>query len=156
MPRIDSFALDSREPPSSAQPSIPDPAELALNKEVDLVARETRLWRVACSAHWVAWGVVQAHVPGMPSENAPEDEQLTPNQGSDPLDVEGSAFVEDLADKRPDTEEEGKAAEDEEFDYLSYAKDRAMLFWGDVVQLGLVEPGELPEEVMRAVKTIQY
>ena len=27
---------------------------------------ETRMWRLANTAQWVAWGIVQAKVPGMP------------------------------------------------------------------------------------------
>lgn len=156
LPRIDSFVLDGRGPSSLEQPSsIPDPAELAINNEIEHLLEETRLWRIACSAHWVAWGVVQAHVPGMASEESTQA-HLASNQGSDLLNADGRAGVEDLAAKRPDSEEEGEAAEDEEFDYLSYARERAMLFWGDVVQLGLVEPGELPDEIAKAVKIIHY
>lgn len=149
--------LDNRASPGvELQSSLPEPAETAVNKKVDQLVEETRLWRIACSAHWVAWGVVQAHVPGLPSETSDIDTHLAPKQASDPLDAEGMAMVEDLAAKRPDAEEEGEAAEDEAFDYLSYAKDRAMLFWGDVIQLGLIKSNELPEEVRKAVKILHY
>ena len=30
--------------------------------------QETRLWRIANSAQWVAWGIVQAKVPGMDTD----------------------------------------------------------------------------------------
>lgn len=35
--------------------------------EVTALLRETRLWRLANTAQWIAWGVVQAKIPGMPS-----------------------------------------------------------------------------------------
>lgn len=117
---------------------------------------ETRLWRVVNSAHWVAWGVVQAHIPNMPAEldNMQESEgpELVAGQASDPLDAEAAAAAEDLAERRP---EDGEA-ESEEFDYLSYARDRALFFWGDVLKLGIVERSELPEELLQRVKMLDH
>jgi choline kinase len=46
--------------------------------------------------------------------------------------------------------------EKEEFDYLAYAQDRAMFFWGDMVALGLVRREELPEELVRRLKVVEY
>lgn len=116
---------------------------------------ETRLWRVVNSAHWVAWGVVQAHIPGMPMDAGHDEhaaEGLAPGQGSDPLDAEGAAAVKDLAEKRP--EEAG--ADDGGFDYLSYARDRALFFWGDVLQLGIVDEKDLPQELVSRVKVVAH
>ena len=45
--------------------------------------------------------------------------------------------------------------EGEEFDYLAYAQDRAMFFWGDMVNLGLVRREELPEELVRRLKVVE-
>ena len=42
------------------------------------------------------------------------------------------------------------------FDYLGYAQERALFFWGDVLQLGLVQRAELPAEVLRKVKIVPY
>ena len=116
---------------------------------------ETRLWRVVNSAHWVAWGVVQACVPGMPKhagQDKHEAGSLAPGQGSDPLDAEGVAAAKDLADKRP----EEAATDDGEFDYLSYARDRALLFWGDVLQLGIVDEKDLPKDLVSRVKIVTH
>lgn len=44
----------------------------------------------------------------------------------------------------------------EEFDYLSYAQERAMLFWGDCVQMGLVKIEELPESLRPRLKILDY
>jgi len=46
--------------------------------------------------------------------------------------------------------------EEDEFDYLGYAQDRAMFFWGDVLSLGIVKKEELPETLLKRVKTVEY
>lgn len=46
--------------------------------------------------------------------------------------------------------------EHEEFDYLAYAQERAMFFWGDCIQMGLVKEDELPEDLRRRVKLVPY
>ncbi|KAJ9616741.1 hypothetical protein H2200_000460 [Cladophialophora chaetospira] len=50
-----------------------------------------------------------------------------------------------------DAEEEG-----EEFDYLAYAQERAMLFWGDCIQMGLVKEEDLPKDLRERVKVVPY
>ncbi|KAG9257751.1 putative choline kinase [Emericellopsis atlantica] len=44
--------------------------------------------------------------------------------------------------------------EDDEFDYLSYSQDRALFFWGDLVQLGLIQREELPEPLRSRIKLV--
>ncbi|KAH7275698.1 kinase-like domain-containing protein [Fusarium solani] len=44
----------------------------------------------------------------------------------------------------------------DEFDYLSYAQDRVMFFWGDCVQMGLVKKEELPELLQKRLKIVEY
>ncbi|CAP94133.1 Pc16g14630 [Penicillium rubens Wisconsin 54-1255] len=88
------------------------------------------------------WGIVQAKVPGMeegiaemlaarngPSENGNGDDTKTP-----PVDAE----IE---------EDEG------DFDYLAYAQDRVMFFWGDLLSLNLIKPEELPAPLLEHVKS---
>ncbi|KAI0428256.1 kinase-like domain-containing protein [Xylaria sp. FL1042] len=64
--------------------------------------------------------------------------------------------------KVPGLNPEGaQEAEDEEadshgFDYLGYAQDRAMFFWGDCVTLGIVKLEDLPETVRKNIKISQY
>lgn len=91
-------------------------------KQISELLEETRLWRPANSAMWVAWGIVQAKVPGL--DGTPEE-------------VDG----EDSAD---------------EFDYLQYAQERALFFWGDCVQLGLIKLGDLPESLQQKLKKLDY
>lgn len=149
-----SFSLDNHQ---SARNRSTDTTEAAeLDSRIQRLMHETRLWRVVNSAHWVAWGVVQAHIPNIPAEldNMQESEgpELVAGQASDPLDADAVAAAEDLAERRP---EDGEA-ESEEFDYLSYARDRALFFWGDVLKLGIVERSELPEELLERVKMLDH
>lgn len=108
---------------------------------------------MANSAQWVVWGILQAVIPGMPQE---VKDQIAEEEGvpaSDPLDAEDEAAKEDFEDKRPEPDDgEG----DEEFDCLAYSRDRAMFFWGDCLQMGLVTEEELGEELVSQVKIVSY
>lgn len=62
------------------------------------------------------------------------------------------ARVPGVDDKAPKEEDIGP----EEFDYLRYTQERAMFFWGDVVQMGLVKIEELPEQLRAQIKVVEY
>ncbi|KAF4977429.1 hypothetical protein FZEAL_6041 [Fusarium zealandicum] len=113
------FMLDARVPPGGW-----NAAERANEERGDQHVRElmeeTQLWRPANHAHWVAWGIVQAKIPGL--DESMREEDLGPD----------------------------------EFDYLSYAQDRVMFFWGDCVRLGLVKKEELPETLQHRLKIVEY
>ncbi|KAI1778957.1 kinase-like protein [Hypoxylon cercidicola] len=120
---IREFMLDSRAPPGGWREEDRRRDDLA-EAQVDALVDEARLWRVANSAQWVAWGVMQAKIPGF----------------SDAVDVAA-----------PEEEEEADA---EEFDYLAYAQDRAMFFLGDCVRLGLLAEDELAPDVRAKLKYV--
>ena len=154
--------LDSRAPPSQIAEEEKQ-RDANLEFEIKRLSHETRLWRVANSAQWVAWGIVQAKVPGMDEaleaakSGTPKSEdtivQAFQSQlDSDPLSSEMEGVAQDAQDKRP--EEEGD--DDEEFDYLGYAQERAMFFWGDVLTLGIIKRDELPESLLERVKIVDY
>ncbi|KAK1244499.1 hypothetical protein MKX07_003298 [Trichoderma sp. CBMAI-0711] len=113
------FMLDARYPGGDWN-AVEKAREEQVDQQVRELIEEARLWQPANSAQWVAWGIVQAKVPGL----------------------DGMAANEELG------------ADD--FDYLSYAQDRAMFFWGDVVQLGLVKLEELPEALRARIKLVKY
>ena len=123
------FMLDARAPPGGWCAAERDREEQC-DRQVRELLDETRLWRPANSAQWVAWGIVQAQVPGLDANKEP---------------LAGDAALA--------AEEEAGA---EEFDYLSYAQDRALFFWGDVVQMGLVKVEELPESLRARIKIVEY
>ena len=56
----------------------------------------------------------------------------------------------------PDAAAVAEAEDEEEFDYLSYAHERALFFWGDVVQLGIVKREELPEGLQMKLKIVPF
>ena len=142
---------------------------------------ETKLWRIANSAMWVAWGIVQANVPGLPNLDAADGAAngTTENSTASALDgatAEIRAEAEVEKDEDPAVSTKGteprdeakpeiqldqdtdlyKAQEDEEFDYLAYAQDRAMFVWGDLVGMGLVKKEELPETLRNRMKIVEY
>ncbi|KJZ69355.1 hypothetical protein HIM_11256 [Hirsutella minnesotensis 3608] len=121
------FMLDARAPPGGWGAAEREREERS-NQQVRELMDETRLWRPANSVFWVAWGIIQATVPGLD------------------------------ANKEPLPEAEALKAELEvgvgEFDYLSYAQDRALFFWGDIVQMGLVRREDLPEGLRNRIKVI--
>lgn len=184
--------LDARNPSSTeSMQNTEAESTAAEDKEVAKLLHETRIWRLANSAQWVAWGIVQAKVPGIPDFSRPVSaqetpravanisasrEQMTPTDEKNEVELlingetqngvsadddaawknEVEAIREDIRSKRPDPVEENDEAEEEEFDYLAYARDRAMFFWGDALKLGLVEESELPEDVVKNAKTMDY
>jgi choline kinase len=178
---ISEFLLDSRTPGGSSTELYnyaEDEArrEKETERQVQELLKEARIWRVANSAQWVAWGIVQAKVPELDGPPAPVvdgaeiaeepaamygEENVKPN-----TEVNG---VHNEAEKRPeglkaeallsgDSPKEAEALEDEEdeFDYLAYAQDRALFFWGDVVGLGIVEKEELPKELVKRLKFVDH
>lgn len=159
--------LDSRAPPASYD--VEEKArEEATEEEVQRLLKDARLWRVANSAMWVAWGVVQAKVEGM-EEGIAKAEATKQGRGaphgkplSDPLEPEVAGLAEDAHHDRPESRakeeanEEGDVEDDKEFDYLAYAQDRAMFFWGDILALGLMKKEDLPREVLEKIKVVPY
>lgn len=119
------FMLDSRAPPETWS-AAEKAREEQTDKQVRELLEETRLWRPANCAFWVAWGIVQAKIPGL--------------EGSEP----------------DEGDEEDENEESDEFAYLSYVQDRALLFWGDVVQLGVVKADDLPEQLRSRLKVVDH
>ena len=100
------------------------PKTTETERKIKELMHEARLWRVANAAQWIAWGIVQAQVPGLDGESA---------------------------------DEEDEKGEEEVFDYLSYARSRALFFWGDCVRMGFVDAEkELPADVVREMSVVEY
>lgn len=128
--------------------------EEAVEREVERLINEARIWRPANSAQWVAWGIIQAKVPGM--DEALEAKKSPAGAEAGNLERAPDPASADTEEKR--SEEAGGEDEsgEDEFDYLSYARERALFFWGDLLQMGLVKEGELPEELRERVKVVEY
>jgi len=171
---ISAFMLDSRAPPGEkySYQEQEAQAERKIEEEARRLMAETRLWRLANSAMWVAWGIVQAHVPGLPDADDNNKQAVTAEKAAElesaTKEVRDEAAVneEDVSAKdegkdgtNPDAELDDHAEsqnEEEEFDYLGYAQERAMFVWGDAIRLGMIKAEELPEDVRKRVKLVEY
>ena len=121
-------------------------------------------------------GIVQAKLEGMDEalhaeKTAEGDEDVSGGKGtSGAPQTESNHMTPESKNRAKDEEEnqkkeareapaEGPEADDEEeagFDYLGYAQQRAMFFWGDMLQMGLVRKEELPKEVRAKAKVVDY
>ncbi|OQE38653.1 hypothetical protein PENCOP_c008G05754 [Penicillium coprophilum] len=126
---------DVSDRPSSRLSQNEKSEEAELDAEVKFLMQQTRMWRAMNSAQWVAWGIVQAKVPGMEEGIA---EMLAARNGDDP--------------KTP-AEADAEEEDDGDFDYLAYAQDRVMFFWGDLLSLNLIKPEELPAPLLEHVQS---
>jgi choline kinase len=173
---ISEFLLDSRTPGGSSSDlatGLYDYKEEEAQREKEMARQtkalldETRIWRIANSAQWVAWGIVQAKVPELdtlpstnnvilPEASLTEEPALVENEKSVDEDEkpEGSKAEAPLAGESIKDAEAEAGDEEDEFDYLAYAQDRAMFFWGDVLGLGIVSKEELPEELLARAKIV--
>lgn len=167
-PRVPPFALDN-------QPGVPvailedEQYDEEIENEVQQLFRETRLWRIANSAQWVAWGIVQAKVPEMEAAFNKSESGNTAGDGNEHVSEhesesnseEDSTLIltptQDTADLMLTTDQVIQEVEvDEaadEFDYLAYAQDRALFFWADILSLGLIKEDELPTEMVGHIKS---
>lgn len=146
------FMLDARAPPGGWKEEERR-AEGVVDQRVEELLKETRLWRAMNSAQWVAWGIVQAKIPGY-------TEHHVESGGGVGDEDQGQASASPVASEGSAAGSSGDGAgggEDEEgFDYLSYAHERALFFWGDCVQMGLIKLEELPESLRGRIKMIDY
>jgi choline kinase len=168
--------LDSRAPPGEKYSYQEQEANVEQNieQETRRLMAETRLWRMASSAFWIAWAIVQAVVPGMP-EFDEEDKEVPASEEAATLDSATKEIKDEAAadDKQSEVSEryqdiegnvevitadynEPQGEEEEEFDYLGYAQERAMFLWGDAIKLGIITAEELPQEVRSRVKIVEY
>jgi choline kinase len=171
--------LDSRAPPGEKYSEQEAQRERQIEEEARRLMAETKLWRLANSAMWVAWGIVQAHVPGLPDYDA-EQKLGTTNEAAAELESAPAGMRAEAAAEEEDEKNSGivsqekrdagvdtnaqveqdtdifKSQDEEEFDYLAYAQDRAMFLWGDAIRMGMIKAEELPESVRQRVKMVEY
>lgn len=134
-----------------------------VEEQLERILTETRWWRIANSAQWILWGVSQAHIADFKDEQQESEEGAVEDDESistaTVTDAE-TAGEKEPADQEADNESEGGTTDEEEkepeFDYLAYAQDRAMFFWGDVVTLGLVKKEDLPEKLREKIKIVDF
>ncbi|KAH0561943.1 hypothetical protein GP486_003350 [Trichoglossum hirsutum] len=157
---ISTFTLDARSPPLQAVDDE-DRQDQEIEREVERLIQDARLWRAANSAQWVAWGIVQAHIPGIGDDLKTTGDALGggPEQGvthqiSTP--VPASAGEATLTEASQGEDLNPNMSDEDEFDYLAYAQERAMFFWGDLLNLGIISTDELPSQLLLKLKTVNY
>lgn len=120
---------------------------------------------MANSAQWVAWGIVQATVPGLDEGLKSRHKPATPSSlllqrgtsVASETTLSNRGPKKDSGGKRDVEEEEEEDNDDDgEFDYLAYAQDRAIFFWGDALQLGIVKREDLPSALLERIKIVEY
>jgi len=146
-----SFILDARTPGASYKEEEAN-RERGIAEEVDRLEGDAKAWRAASHAMWCAWGIVQAKIPGSDIEAMINGEQHGIGR---PMSKEAKAAATVASGDGRLGDEEGGEAEDE-FDYLGYAQQRALLFWGDMLALGVMTPEEVGEEVVEKAKVIAW
>lgn len=146
---LPSFHLDAGAASNSLAQEAEKADEASIEANVQFLMIQQRLWRVINSAQWIAWGIVQAKVPGM-EEGIAQDSQSTNDSNGPP-----SKAAETEAGAKSPVEE---VVDEDEFDYLAYSQDRALFFWADLLALNLADEKDLPPELVEAVKprTINY
>lgn len=165
---IKEFMLDSRTPGGTTPGGYDIEEERrieATEAEVDMLIKEARIWRVANSAQWVAWGIVQAKIPELEEIDgviAPVHEHDASEPHHEHKDKRPEGLVAEAL-LHSDSHEELVKAEmaeaddgEDEFDYLGYTRERALFFWGDCVSLGLCKLEDLPEGIRGELKMVEY
>jgi choline kinase len=119
--------------------------ENEMAEEATSLVQESHDWRPAVSLYWCIWGIVQS-VPDLAL-----DEQLRELKIAESTESLGVYKFEtvDVINGTPDVEVDEA---EELFDYVSYATEKAQLFWTDLVKFGIIEP----EEYKGIIKAIQY
>lgn len=90
-------------------------------------------------------------------ESSPFEEPGTDDAGArEDLGERADEYKELIRQQTADSENNEAEEEHEEFDYLGYAQHRAMFFWGDMLQMGLVKEDELPADMREKIKVVPY
>lgn len=123
------FNLDARVPAPTYKEEEAA-RQRVVEEEVEKLVEEARVWRAASHAVWCVWGIVQAKIR--------------------PDDVKKEKLLKEEASVVGD-----KGDDDDEFNYLGYAQQRALMFWGDMLMLGLVKHEDADEFVLRNAKRVE-
>ncbi|KAF3933571.1 hypothetical protein ABW19_dt0204304 [Dactylella cylindrospora] len=119
----------------------------AMEREVERLVIEAKDWRPAVNACWALWGIVQANIPGLVVAESGEVSE-EPIVEEAPVEGAGHASASDGGE------------DDDDFDYIKYAEQKAMVFWADMILLGIVTEEEVKgwsgkENVKEKLKWLQ-
>lgn len=114
------------------------------------------------SAQWVLWGIVQAKVEGMPDFADDVSPAVIAQEETSSVQIPSRSVEEDpkrASETAPTMESDAPIThedDDEEFDYLQYAFERARFFWGDILALGIMNEDEIPQDVRALARVLDY
>lgn len=114
-----------------------------MDNEVRDLMTQVRLWRPAVHAYWCVWGIVQAVVDTSKDTEMREEKDMETGQ------YRFEHEAEDPKKEEPDVDEE-----EDYFDYISYASEKAQLFWTDLIALGLIDREEYHGKIKRIEETL--
>lgn len=174
--------LDARAPPGGkdGQNAPEEETERELENEITRLQHETRMWRMSNHAFWIMWGVQKAKIPGLPDFDDPTQSAavaagpalhismssgtlpmvqspIAEEEGQDPMNGAVKESTDNPVSRSASSmpQAKGEEEEEEDFNYLAYAWQRAMFFWGDAVGLGFIKKDELPEDVQKNMKVVE-
>lgn len=123
-----------------------------VEKQIYELLEETRIWRAANSCQWVVWGIIQAQAPESFNTITTSSSSVNIALAAE-TDLSVSS-TEKYVEETHSTNEVEAAEHEDGFDYLSYALDRALFFWGDLLKLGIISKEELPSELVERLKVV--
>lgn len=118
----------------------PETDPTIIDKHAKMLYNDIVAWRPTVSIFWALWAIIQngekAHEPVI-IEQGPNGEQYK---------IVIDDVGEDIAVEEAE-EDAGGEADVDNFEYLKYARDKISVFWGDMVQLGLVTKDQVEKPV---------
>ncbi|SCV00074.1 LAME_0G07360g1_1 [Lachancea meyersii CBS 8951] len=112
----------------------------SIEEEVRELYNDVIRQRACVSLHWATWAIIQSgELSDSPVEKVVEEGPGGEKYVITISDDEGEAII--------DTEELAEGVDIDTFDNLNFAKGKMALFWGDMLQLGLLKKEELPDFV---------
>jgi len=109
-----------------------------IQAEVDLLMQRVREWRPAVNAFWCIWGLVQAALDKTPEEEKAEALALS-EQYKITTNAETGSSDEGEVEEQED--------EEEAFDYFAYSAQKAQIFWGDLIDLGVIDAADFHGQI---------
>lgn len=122
-----------------------------LQYEIRKLYNECIFWRPTVLIFWCLWGLIQygpqsdddADALGSKTEEQGVGSTYSISTGVDALQLDENVAVEDEV-----------TFSDDSFDYLKYSQQKAALFWGDLIGLGIADGLEVPQLTHEIIKRL--
>ncbi|SCU86379.1 LANO_0C07800g1_1 [Lachancea nothofagi CBS 11611] len=113
----------------------------SIDEEVKELYNDVIRQRACVSLHWATWAIIQSGE----LDHAKKEKIIEKGPGGEKYVI----TIDDEDDEEAilDSEENVDGVDIDTFDNLNFAKDKMAVFWGDMLQLGLIKTEELPKSV---------